>query len=76
MARPSLRVCTLNRERFSLPTETWEQAGCEVEIAACLAQCGDCEACPFAEVDGNLVFADTLPKLLEQIPPGGVPSAG
>jgi hypothetical protein len=59
----SLRVCRTNTERFTLPLKDWEKLGASVECLDCLAQCGDCEAGPFAEVAGDFRFANDLPEL-------------
>lgn len=61
-----LRVCRANAERFSLPLPAWEALG-DVECVACLAQCGDCEAGPFIELDGTLVFTDSLAELAAKL---------
>jgi uncharacterized protein YuzB (UPF0349 family) len=67
MPAPSLRVCRTNLERFALPCAEWEARGFAVERRDCLAQCGDCEAGPFAELDGECVFADDLAQLARQL---------
>lgn len=64
---PSLRVCRTNAERFSLPLPDWEARGWELDCADCLAQCGDCEAGPFVELNGNLVFTDSLAELASKL---------
>ena len=68
-ASPSLRVCRTNAERFSLPLTEWETRGWALECADCLAQCGDCEAGPFVELNGEFVFADNLADLVSRIAP-------
>jgi uncharacterized protein YuzB (UPF0349 family) len=59
----SLRLCRNNLERFALPLAEWEEKGCAAECLECLAQCGDCEAGPFVEVEGEFVFANDLADL-------------
>lgn len=61
----ALRICATNRERFALPVQAWERLG--VQEVACLAQCGDCEAGPFAELNGELVFAESLDELVARL---------
>lgn len=58
-----LRFCRTNRDRFDLPCGAWEQQGHHLECTECLAQCGDCEAGPFVEVEGEFLFADDLSDL-------------
>lgn len=65
MSAVSLRICATNRERFALPVHAWENLG--VEEVACLAQCGDCEAGPFVERNGELIFADSVEELAARL---------
>lgn len=60
---PALRICRTNAGRFALPLSDWEERGWTLDCADCLAQCGDCEAGPFVELNGDLLFTDTLPEL-------------
>jgi uncharacterized protein YuzB (UPF0349 family) len=69
MPAKSLRICRTNTERFALPLALWEAEGHDVCCVDCLAQCGDCEAGPFVEVEGELVFEDTLAALVARISP-------
>ncbi|HSI07290.1 MAG: hypothetical protein ACAH89_05015 [Rariglobus sp.] len=64
---PTLRICRTNADRFALPLSNWEERGWNVDCADCLAQCGDCEAGPFVELNGDLLFTDTLPELAEKL---------
>ena len=64
---PSLRICRTNVERFALPLTAWETRGWSLDCAACLAQCGDCEAGPFVELNGDLLFTDNLPELAAKL---------
>lgn len=64
---PALRLCRANMERFALPAGDWEAKGWNLECVDCLAQCGDCEAGPLAALNGDFVFADTLPELVAKL---------
>lgn len=64
---PVVRLCRANIERFSLPVGDWEARGWSLECADCLAQCGDCEAGPFAEMNGDWLFVDSLPELVARL---------
>ncbi len=59
----TLRLCSRNRELHGLPVAAWQAAGHAIECLDCLAQCGDCEAGPYVECDGEYLFADTLEEL-------------
>lgn len=63
----SLRACRTNAERFALPLAAWDARGWSVECAECLAQCGDCEAGPFVELNGALLFTDNLAELAAKL---------
>lgn len=65
---PILRICRTNADRFALPLAEWTARGATVACLDCLAQCGDCEAGPFVELNGNLIFADTLADLASRLP--------
>lgn len=67
MSALSLRLCRNNLERFALPLAEWEAGKCAVECLDCLAQCGDCEAGPFVEAEGEFIFADDLAGLAAQL---------
>jgi uncharacterized protein YuzB (UPF0349 family) len=64
---PVLRVCRTNAERFSLPVPEWEGRGWSVDCVTCLAECGDCEAGPFVELNGEPVFTDSLAQLAAKL---------
>lgn len=61
--RPSLRICRTNAGRFTLPLADWQARGWTLDCVDCLAQCGDCEAGPFVELNNAFLFADNLPHL-------------
>lgn len=65
----NLRLCRQNIERHALPVAEWQARGFAIECLDCLAQCGDCEAGPYAECDGDYLFADTLEELTDLISP-------
>lgn len=62
-----LRCCRANGDRFALPIAEWEERGHRVECVDCLAQCGDCEAGPFVEAEGDFLFADDLAELVRRL---------
>jgi uncharacterized protein YuzB (UPF0349 family) len=38
-----------------------------VDCVTCLAECGDCEAGPFVELNGEPVFTDNLAQLAAKL---------